>query len=95
MRVKLLASSLMLLSLAGLTVSAQTISIDRERNRGRLMLKEIKDDLKRNYYDPTFRGIDIEARFKQAEERIKTATRVFCKCWVWKISGGDSLSLLF
>lgn len=72
MRVKLLASSLILLLLV--TVSAQTISIDRERNRGRLMLKEIKDDLKRNYYDPTFRGIDIEARFKQAEERIKTAT---------------------
>jgi hypothetical protein len=20
--------------------------------------------------------------------------RVFCKCWVWRISGGDSLSLL-
>lgn len=38
------------------------------------MLKEIKDDLKRNYYDPTFRGIDIEARFKQAEEQIKKAT---------------------
>jgi hypothetical protein len=59
MRVKLLASSLMLLSLVALTVSAQTLSIDRERNRGRLMLKEIKDDLKRNYYDPTFRGIAI------------------------------------
>lgn len=74
MRVKFLAASLILLSLVALAVSAQSVSIDRERNRGRIILKEIKDDLKRNYYDPSFRGIDIEARFKQAEERIKKAT---------------------
>ncbi len=30
-------------------------------------------------------------------KRVKTpggSVRVFCNCWVWKISGGDSLSLL-
>jgi hypothetical protein len=29
-----------------------------------------------------------------AEELFDIDPRVFCKCWVWKISGGDSLSLL-
>ena len=33
----------------------------------------VKDDLKKNYHDPSFRGLDLEARFKQAEERIKQA----------------------
>lgn len=37
------------------------------------MLAMVKDDLKKNYYDPGFRGLDLEARFKQAEERIKQA----------------------
>jgi carboxyl-terminal processing protease len=44
-------------------------SLDRERVRG--MLNVIKGDIKKNYYDPTFRGIDIDARFKAAEEKIK------------------------
>lgn len=74
MRVKVLASSLILVSLVALAASAQILPIGRERNRGRAMLKEIKEDLKKNYYDPTFRGIDIETRFKQAEERIEKAT---------------------
>ncbi|MCA1566895.1 MAG: hypothetical protein LC803_14870 [Acidobacteria bacterium] len=44
-----------------------------ERERGRQMLKTIKDDVKKNYYDPTFRGIDIDARFKEADEMIQKA----------------------
>jgi len=50
---------------------AQSISFDRER--GRAMLSEIKSDLKKNYYDPTYRGMDVDARFRQAEEEIKQA----------------------
>jgi len=45
-----------------------------ERERGRTMLNVIKNDLKKNYYDPNFRGMDVDARFKEAEEKIKTAT---------------------
>jgi len=52
---------------------AQTLS-GFERDRGRMMLGIIKDDVKKHYYDPTFRGIDIDARFKEAEEKIKQAT---------------------
>lgn len=73
MRVKLLASSLMLLSLIVAT-SAQSLPIGLERERGRTMLNAAKSDLKKNYYDPTFRGLDIDAHFKKAEERIAKAT---------------------
>ena len=45
-----------------------------EVERGRIMLKTIKEDLKKYYYDPQYRGMDVEAKFKQADERIKTAT---------------------
>jgi len=45
-----------------------------DRSRGHLMLNAIKEDLKKNYYDPTFHGVDLEARFKAADELIKQAT---------------------
>jgi len=45
-------------------------SLDRERVQG--MLGVIKGDIKKNYYDPTFHGIDLDARFKAAEEKIKS-----------------------
>jgi len=45
-----------------------------ERDRGRMMLNIIKDDVKEHYYDPTFRGINLEERFSAAEEKIKQAT---------------------
>jgi carboxyl-terminal processing protease len=49
-------------------------SFDRiERERALSMLSNIKDQLKKNYYDPTIRGMDVEARFKVAEEKIKQA----------------------
>ena len=38
------------------------------------MLNVVKSDLKSNYYDPTFRGMDVEVRFKTAEEKVKAAT---------------------
>jgi C-terminal processing protease CtpA/Prc len=49
--------------------------LDRiERERALSMLNIVKSDLKSNYYDPTFRGMDVEARFKTAEEKVKAAT---------------------
>ena len=53
------------------TVPAQSItSQDRDRVRG--MLDVIKGDIKKNYYDPSFHGIDLDSRFKAANEKIKT-----------------------
>ncbi len=40
------------------------------------MLKVIKDELRKNYYDPNFHGMDIEARFRTADEKIKEAESV-------------------
>ena len=51
---------------------AQSVSkLDIER--GREMLKGVKSDIEKNYYDPTYRGIDLDARFKLADEKIKSA----------------------
>jgi C-terminal processing protease CtpA/Prc len=51
----------------------QTID-DQDRQRIRQMLTNIKTDLKKNYYDPTFRGIDLDAHFKAAEEKAVQAS---------------------
>lgn len=56
-------------------INSQTVtSVDRDR--GHVMLKTLKNEIKKNYYDPTFRGIDLDARFKTADERIDRATSV-------------------
>jgi C-terminal processing protease CtpA/Prc len=53
-------------------VLSQSIS-SQDRDRGLIMLKAARDDIRKNYYDPTFRGIDLDARTKLAEEKIKQA----------------------
>ena len=47
-----------------------------ERDRWKDALGLIKDDIKKDYYDPTYRGIDLEAHFKKAEEKMKQAQSV-------------------
>lgn len=54
-------------------VSAQSLN-PVDRDRGNTMLKVLKSEIKKNYYDPTFRGIDLEARFKTAQEKVDRAT---------------------
>jgi carboxyl-terminal processing protease len=61
-------------ALLPLEARAQSLSFDRDR--GRAMLSQIKSDLKKNYYDPTLRGMDLDARFRQAEEEIKRAATI-------------------
>ncbi|HEY6046126.1 MAG TPA: S41 family peptidase [Pyrinomonadaceae bacterium] len=68
------ASLLLACSLTTLTVHGQKPPSGFEKERGRMMLSTVKDDLKKNYYDPNFHGMDIEARFKTADEKIKQAT---------------------
>ncbi|HSB08506.1 MAG TPA: S41 family peptidase [Blastocatellia bacterium] len=45
-------------------------------DRGHVILKTLKGEIKKSYYDPTFHGIDLEARFKTADEKIDRATSV-------------------
>jgi C-terminal processing protease CtpA/Prc len=56
------------------SVLAQTI--DYERSRHQAILSIIKSDIKKYYYDTNFRGIDLDTRFKTAEERIKKANSI-------------------
>lgn len=55
------------------SIQAQSIG-SSERDRARTMLQTMKQDIKKHYYDPNFHGMDLDARFKAAEEKIKTAT---------------------
>jgi C-terminal processing protease CtpA/Prc len=59
--------------LASQPLFAQAVAKE-ERERGQKILQTIKNDIKDKYYDPAFRGIDIEARFKLAAEKIEQAT---------------------
>jgi carboxyl-terminal processing protease len=63
---------LVLTAITPLAGKAQTVS-GYDRDRGRDMLNTVKDDLKRNYYDPAFHGMDLDQRFKQAEAKIEQA----------------------
>lgn len=57
--------------------SAHSQSFDSiERQRTLDMLKTVKADLKKNYYDPSFHGMDLDARFNAAEEKLKKAASI-------------------
>src|SRR5882672_4289128 len=67
--------SLWILTLAG-PIAAQTLSPEElklQRNRGVVMLQLVKDYLKEYYYDPAYHGMDVEARFKASDDKIKEA----------------------
>lgn len=53
---------------------AQTV--EYERKRGLLILEIIKRDMQKIYYDPTFRGKDLNVVFGNAEEKVKQATSI-------------------
>ena len=57
---------------AAVPARAQSLSgIDREN--GLQMLRTVRDDLKKHYYDPSIRGMDVDARFRAAEEKVRNA----------------------
>ena len=63
------------LAFVALTPQIANAQLDRiERERALSMLNVVKSDLKNKYYDPAFRGMDVDARFKTAEEKVKAAT---------------------
>jgi C-terminal processing protease CtpA/Prc len=54
--------------------AAQAQSITKiDKDRGKMMLNVVKDEIKKNYYDKNYHGLDIEARFKTAEGKIEEA----------------------
>lgn len=60
-------------------VLAQTPSAEelkRDRNRGLAMLQLMKEYLTEFYYDPTYHGMDLNARFKISEDKMKEAANL-------------------
>lgn len=53
--------------------AAQTLD-NYDRGRGKAMLAVIKKDIQKNYYDPKYHGMDVEAHFAAAEAKIDQAT---------------------
>lgn len=73
---RMVSALLCLAALAGFsltTARAQSQLGPYDRSNASTMLDTLKDDLKNNYYDPSLRGMDLEARFKEAQGRIKEA----------------------
>ncbi len=58
---------------AYLSAVGQTLS-KNDREAGRIMLHNIKDSIKKNYYDSNFHGINLDETFKTADEKINQAT---------------------
>lgn len=44
-----------------------------DRERAEIMLADMKDAVKKHYYDPTLRGIDVDARYRTYKERLEKA----------------------
>lgn len=70
-RVTLLVGFVVVLCFASQAFSQ---SIDRiELGRAKDMLKNVKNEIKNGYYDTSFHGMDLDARFKTAEEKMDKA----------------------
>src|SRR5689334_15584780 len=77
-RLRVLAISLVLLCATASVLQSlraqQGVRVPKlARERGQEMLKAIQDDLKKYYYDANFHGMNLAARFKTAQEKIKVA----------------------
>ncbi len=58
---------------AYLSAVGQTLS-KNDREAGRIMLHNIKDSIKKNYYDPNFHGVNLDETFKTGDAKISQAT---------------------
>ncbi len=56
--------------------SAQGQFNSLQRERARQMLRDLHDALQHHYYDPTYHGIDMEARFKAADTRLQSVNNL-------------------
>jgi len=50
--------------------------VARDRELAQIMLSNVHDALKKNYYDPSFHGVDIDERLKKYSAEIKSANTI-------------------
>lgn len=50
--------------------------LDNERRRHKTMLGLIKDDVKKNYFDPNFKGLNLDANYEAAVEKMAKAQSI-------------------
>jgi C-terminal processing protease CtpA/Prc len=70
---RVFALAFVLVSVSGI-VRSQNLEFERSRHKD--MLRFVKEDVKKNYFDPTFKGIDIEASHKIAAEKMDKAQSI-------------------
>ena len=54
--------------------AAAQVLTDIDRDRGRVMLRAVRTDLERHYFDSTYGGMNVAQRFDSAAQRIERAT---------------------
>ncbi len=54
-------------------LAAQTGLSPHDRDLVLVMLRQVREDVEKHYYDPAFHGIDLKSQFSDAEQRLKTA----------------------
>lgn len=69
---KLTIVACLLASLASLQ-PVYSDGLDNQKVRGRAMLKVIRRDIETFYFDPNFKGLNLDALFKDAEDQINHA----------------------
>lgn len=74
-----MCSLLVMLALTSLSWTQSLSPVDRAR--GHLMLKFMKEDLEKHYYDKHFHGLDANARFKEADQQIDSAANLSQMFW--------------
>lgn len=62
--------------LSGAVFPAQAQTTNFNRENGLSMLNAIKSDIRKNYYDPAFRGVDLDEFFKPVEAKIMQASSI-------------------
>lgn len=71
-RVLACACAVVLLLLA-VGLRAQQRMNSNDMDEARQMLRDARDAVKKNYYDPKYHGVDLDARYQQFDDRIKSS----------------------
>jgi len=74
MTLKTLIVALCALSFFTSLAAAQDLGFERDRHKS--ILAMVRDDVKKNYFDPSYKGLDLDAKYKEALEKLNKATSV-------------------